>query len=249
MTFRNSDHILGGPEENLYTVANAITLLRTGVAVVLFSASAYLQDPRLNLAGLAVYWVGDVADGFFARRLDQETLFGAQWDILADRLSVAFFYLNYLVLYPDLTPSIVLFLVQFMMLDHYLSNQYLCWPILSPNYFYRVDHTIWALNWSKPGKACNTGLVTILLVVTKSNVVVLPLVIALIVVKLYSCMRLTRLKEPTVRIREPRTSASACELPQVVGLQSSLAARVTSPGLTLRFRRHLLERQAGRRLF
>ncbi len=128
-----------GPPENLCTAANAVTLLRLVVSTILFAASAFLHDPTLNLAGLAVYWVGDVADGYLARRLNQETLFGAQWDILADRLSVAFFYLNYLVLYPHLAPAIVLFLVQFMVVDHYLSNQYLRWPIMSPNYFYHVD--------------------------------------------------------------------------------------------------------------
>lgn len=192
-----------GVQENLRTAANAVTLTRLVVATALFAASAYLRDPALNLAGLAVYWLGDVADGFLARRLDQETLFGAQWDILADRLSVAFFYLNYLVLYPSLAPAITLFLVQFMVVDHYLSNQYLRWPIMSPNYFYRVDYRIWALNWSKWSKACNTGLVTILLLATKSNAVVLPVVIALLAVNLYSCARVARLHEPTVRLHEP----------------------------------------------
>lgn len=196
-------------EENLLTAANAITLLRTGAALILFSASVYLRDPMLNLAGLAVYWLGDVADGFLARRLGQETLFGAQWDILSDRLSVSFFYLNYLWFYPSLAPSIALFLLQFTVIDHYLSNQYLRWPIISPNYFYRVERTVWLLNWSKPGKMCNTGLVTLLLLATKSNLVVLPLVIALIVVKLVSCALVLRLSEPTARIREPRPSGAA----------------------------------------
>ena len=194
---------VGGSEEDLRTAANAVTLTRLIVATALFAASAYLRNPLLNLAGLAVYWLGDVADGFLARRLDQETLFGAQWDILADRMSVAFFYINYLVLYPSLAPVIVLFLVQFMVVDHYLSNQYLRWPIMSPNYFYKVDPRIWALNWSKLGKACNTGLVTILLLATKSNAVVLPVVLALLAVKLYSCVRVARLREPTMRVHEP----------------------------------------------
>jgi CDP-diacylglycerol--glycerol-3-phosphate 3-phosphatidyltransferase len=81
----------GDLKEDLRTAANAVTLTRLVVATALFAASAYLRNPVLNLAGLAVYWLGDVADGFLARRLDQETLFGAQWDILADRMSVAFF--------------------------------------------------------------------------------------------------------------------------------------------------------------
>jgi len=204
----------GGSEEDLRTAANAVTLTRLVVATGLFAASAYLRNPLLSLAGLAVYWLGDVADGFLARRLNQETLFGAQLDILADRMSVAFFYLNYLVIYPSLAPVIVLFLVQFMVVDHYLSNQYLRWPIMSPNYFYRVDHRIWALNWSKLGKTCNTGLVTILLLATKSNAVVLPVVIGLLAVKLYSCVRVARLREPTVRLHEPRRAAVGGFLPR-----------------------------------
>lgn len=203
MTHADTKRIGITAEENLRTVANVVTLLRIIISLLLFCAAAYEQSAALNLAGLAVYWLGDVADGFLARRLDQETLFGAQWDILGDRVSVAFFYLNSLWLYPYLLPSIALFLVQFMVLDHYLSNQYMRWPIMSPNYFYRVDRIIWQLNWSKPGKACNTGLVTLLLLVTKSNAVVLPVVIALLVIKSYSCVRLLRLKEPTERIHEP----------------------------------------------
>jgi CDP-diacylglycerol--glycerol-3-phosphate 3-phosphatidyltransferase len=197
----NERQVDGGMEENLGTAANVVTLTRLVVATALFAASAYLRNPLLNLAGLAVYWLGDVADGFLARRLNQETLFGAQLDILADRMSVAFFYLNYLVLYPHLAPVIVLFLVQFMVVDHYLSNQYLRWPIMSPNYFYRVDHRIWALNWSKLGKACNTGLVTLLLLLTKSNAIVLPVVIVLLAIKLYSSLRILRLHEPIERQR------------------------------------------------
>lgn len=216
----------GSAEENLYTAANAVTLLRLVISTILFAASAYLHNPALNLAGLAVYWVGDVADGFLARRLNQETLVGAQWDILADRLSVAFFYLNYLVLYPYLAPAIVLFLVQFMVVDHYLSNQYLRWPIMSPNYFYRVDPAIWRLNWSKPGKACNTGLITLLLLVTKSNAVVVPAVLVLLAIKLYSSARLLQLREPTVRQREPRPAkTTAKEQPRTATIQSSLAER------------------------
>jgi len=49
-------------------------------------------------------------------------------------------------------------------LDHYLSNQFIRWPILSPNYFYLVDRQTWLWLWSKPAKALNTGLVTLLLI-------------------------------------------------------------------------------------
>ena len=59
-----------------------------------------------------------------------------------------------------------------------------------------VDRTIWQLNWSVPGKLCNTGLVTILILATKSVWQVLPVLVGLICVKVYSCVRLHRLPPP-----------------------------------------------------
>ena len=43
------------------------------------------DDPRLLVAAYAVYWVGDIADGWAARRLGQETRAGAVLDIVSDR--------------------------------------------------------------------------------------------------------------------------------------------------------------------
>ncbi len=51
------------------------------------------------------------------------------------------------------------------------------------------------------GWRCNTGLVTFLLLLTKSNAIVLPVVIVLLAIKLYSSARLLRMHEPTVRQR------------------------------------------------
>ena len=75
-------------EEDLRTVANAITLLRIIISLLLFCAAAYQRSAMLNLAGLAVYWVGDVADGFLARRLNQTSSFGAFLDPVADKFLV-----------------------------------------------------------------------------------------------------------------------------------------------------------------
>lgn len=185
--------------EDLRTWANAVTLVRTVGGLVLFSVAAFKHNAAWNLAGLAVYWALDVFDGYLARALNQETRFGAQMDILSDRFLVAFFYLNYLAMYPDLAVIIALFLFEFMVLDHYLSNQFMRWPILSPNYFYVVDGTIWRLNWSVPGKFLNTGLVTILVLATKSVWPVLPVLVGLVCVKIYSCVRLHRLPPPEHR--------------------------------------------------
>jgi CDP-diacylglycerol--glycerol-3-phosphate 3-phosphatidyltransferase len=170
-----------------------VTLVRTLAGLALFSLAAYQRSAAWNFAGLAVYWVLDVFDGYLARALNQETRFGAQMDILSDRFLMAFFYLNYLTWHPELATAIALFLFNFMVLDHYLSNQFMRWPILSPNYFYVVDRRIWQLNWSLPGRFCNSGLVPILLLATRSVWPVLPVLVGLICVKIYSCVRLHRL--------------------------------------------------------
>jgi CDP-diacylglycerol--glycerol-3-phosphate 3-phosphatidyltransferase len=182
--------------ENLATWANVVTLGRTVAGLILFSLAAIEQSPMWNLAGLAVYWVFDCLDGFLARALDQETRVGAQMDILSDRFLMAFFYLNYLAMHPDLVSVIALFLFEFMVLDHYLSNQFMRWRLLSPNYFYVVDRTIWWLNWSAPGKFLNSGMVTILLLTTQSAWAVWPVLAVLYGIKTYSLIRLHRLPPP-----------------------------------------------------
>ena len=87
-------------------------------------------------------------------------------------------------------------LFEFMILDNYLSNQFLRWPILSPNYFYVVDRPIWRLNWSPPAKFFNSGMITILLLVAGSIWAVMPVLVALYGIKLYSAVRLHRLPLP-----------------------------------------------------
>jgi CDP-diacylglycerol--glycerol-3-phosphate 3-phosphatidyltransferase len=182
--------------EDLRTWANAVTLIRTVVGLALFTIAALEHSMAWNLAGLAVYWCLDGLDGRLARSLHQETRFGAQFDILSDRFLIAFFYLNYQALHPEAAVVIAPYLFEFMILDHYLSNQFMRWPILSPNYFYVVDRTIWRLNWSPPGKFFNSGMVTLLLLGTGSIWPVLPVLVALYGVKLYSAARLHSLPPP-----------------------------------------------------
>jgi CDP-diacylglycerol---glycerol-3-phosphate 3-phosphatidyltransferase len=148
----------------LYTWANLATVIRLVGALVLFAIG--WQDGRLRWAlyGLLVYWIGDLLDGWLARALRQETLFGAQMDILADRISVIIFYVSYIFHRPGKAAAGLLFLFEFAVLDTYLSNQFMRWPVLSPNYFYLVDRETWKWLWSKPAKAFNCGLVTLLLI-------------------------------------------------------------------------------------
>jgi CDP-diacylglycerol--glycerol-3-phosphate 3-phosphatidyltransferase len=187
----------GNPfQENLATWANGVTLIRTIVAIAFFCIASIEHSITWNLIGLAVYWGLDCLDGFLARALNQETRFGAQFDILSDRFLIAFFYLNYLAFHPELAAVIAVFLFQFMVIDHYLSNQFMRWQLLSPNYFYKVDRAIWWLNWSMPGKFFNSGAVTILLLATNSAWAAWPVLVILFAVKIYSWVRMHRLPLP-----------------------------------------------------
>ena len=182
--------------ESPWTWANLATIVRLLACLVIFAQAFRTRDETWNFVGLGVYWVLDVVDGFLARRFDQETRLGAQLDILADRVCVCLFYFNYVVLYPDMIVTGLLFLLQFMGIDHHLSNQYLRWPIKSPNYFDLVDKRVWALNWSKSGKLLNSAVVTLVLVGTKNVYAGSAVALAIIGLKLYSFMLLQRVPAP-----------------------------------------------------
>ncbi len=59
-----------------------------------------------------------------------------------------------------------------------------------------MDHKLWLLNWSHPGKAVNSGLFAILLVVTGSLWAGLVVAVALLGFKCWSLARLVRLGMP-----------------------------------------------------
>jgi len=151
-------------EREVYTWANLVTAIRVLGAFALFAIGWQTGLLRWSLYALLVYWIGDLLDGYLARKLRQETLLGAQFDILSDRISVIIFYITYIAHRPGKTLAALLFLFEFAVLDTYLSNQFMRWPVLSPNYFYQVDHDTWKWLWSKPAKAFNCGLVTLLLI-------------------------------------------------------------------------------------
>jgi CDP-diacylglycerol---glycerol-3-phosphate 3-phosphatidyltransferase len=182
--------------ESPLTWANLVTLVRVLGGVAVLSVAAVTHSEAWNFAGLAIYWLLDMLDGLLARRLRQETRLGAQLDILSDRLLVGFFYLNYLALHPSAVVAVALFLVQFCLIDHYLSNQFLRWPLLSPNYFHHVDRRIWLLNWSPAAKAVNSVLGTLLLVLTGWVWLSAFIAVALSAMKVYCWIRLQRLPSP-----------------------------------------------------
>ena len=189
--------ILADPaRERIGTPATIVTFVRTGAAVALAAVAASQGSKTLLVVALLVHWVGDSLDGQVARMFDCETRTGAVLDILSDRLCAAAFYIGLAWLEPNLAPAIFVYLAEFMVVDGFLSICFLAWPITSPNYFYVVDRRLWLLNWSHPGKAVNSGLFAILLLVTGWMWVGLAIAVVLLVHKCVSLVRLMRLGMP-----------------------------------------------------
>jgi len=182
--------------ERLGTPANVITLVRTVAAVATAGVAAQQESLTLLVVALAVYWVGDILDGAVARLRGCETRIGATLDILSDRFCAASFYLGLVWLMPDLTWPVMVYLAEFMVVDCFLSLAFLAWPIRSPNYFFVVDRRLWLWNWSKTGKAVNSSVFAVLLLVTESVVLGLVVALALLLLKCVSLVRLMRLGLP-----------------------------------------------------
>ncbi len=182
--------------ERLWTSATVITFVRTAISVSLAAWAAYDGSLRLLVVALVVYWFGDMLDGFVARVRDEETRIGAVMDIFSDRFCAGAFYIGLAWLEPHLSPAIFVYLAEFMVIDCFISIAFLAWPIRSPNYFYEVDRRIWLWNWSKPGKATNSALFAVLLLVTEWMWLGLAIATALLVLKLVSLKWLMDLKLP-----------------------------------------------------
>lgn len=176
------------------TVANAITLVRTVLAVFLALVGMSSGDLAVLGLGYAVYWVGDVLDGWSARRLDQETRLGAVLDIVCDRACTILLCAGLVAHLPGVLPLALVFLLSFAVVDTMLSLAFLCWPLVSPNDFHHVDHRVWRLNWSPAAKAANTAGV-VLAVLLGAYAVGLVLALAVLAVKVWSSTRVLALLE------------------------------------------------------
>jgi CDP-diacylglycerol--glycerol-3-phosphate 3-phosphatidyltransferase len=182
--------------ERLGTSATVITGVRTVAAVILAALAARQESITLLVAALVVYWVGDSLDGFVARIRGCETRIGAVLDILSDRFCAASFYIGLVWLHHEFALPVFIYLAEFMVVDCFLSMAFLAWPIRSPNYFYVVDRPLWLWNWSKPGKAVNSSLFAVLLLVTGWVWLGVAIATALLVMKSVSLGRLGRLGMP-----------------------------------------------------
>jgi phosphatidylglycerophosphate synthase len=190
---------LGAPV-TLVNVPNAITAVRTAASVGLAVAALTGHSVRLLVAAYLVYWIGDVLDGAAARALGQETRTGAVFDIVADRACTSACAAALVVLRPDTALPIAVFLVQFMVIDQLLSLMFLRWPLLSPNYFARVDERIHRWNWSPPAKALNTAAVVVLAICTPAAVAV-TFALGVTVVKIVSLIHVAKLPADLPHLR------------------------------------------------
>src|SRR3954469_9734638 len=182
--------------ERIGTPATIVTFVRTAVSIALAALAVNQDSKTLLVVALLVHWVGDSLDGQVARMFDCETRTGAVLDILSDRLCAAAFYIGLAWLEPHLAPAIFVYLAEFMVIDGFLSICFLAWPITSPNYFYVIDRRLWLLNWSHPGKAVNSGLFAILLLVTGWVWVGLAIALVLLAHKSVSLLKLMKLGMP-----------------------------------------------------
>ncbi len=178
-----------------YSEANLVTLLRLAGSLVFFILAAVRGDPTANFIGLGIHWLGDVLDGALARKARQETVLGAEIDIIADRVEILFFYVNFLHFHPGVAVAAAVYVLDFAFVDFYLSNQFLKFDLISPNYFGRVDRRVFLLNFSPGGKFVNSTVVTLLLIFLPAwQAAAAALAGGLIVVKVYSIRRLARIR-------------------------------------------------------
>ena len=182
--------------ERLGTSANVVTCVRTIGSVLLAGLAVREDSLQLLVAALVVYWLGDMLDGFVSRVRGCETRIGAVLDILCDRFCAAAFYLGLAWLSPEFVLPVFVYLAEFMVIDCFLSLAFLAWPLRSPNYFYVVDRRLWLWNWSKPGKAVNSSLFAVLLLVTGWVWLGVAIAAALLVLKSVSLVWLGRIGLP-----------------------------------------------------
>jgi phosphatidylglycerophosphate synthase len=172
---------------SISSAPNVVTLIRLAACLVLFALAVVKDREIFNFIGLAVHWVGDTLDGWFARTFKQETVLGAEIDIIADRVEALFFFINFIHFHPGLVLPVIVYILNFAFVDFYLSYQFVKYDIISINYFGRVDRRVYALNFSPPAKFANSApVILVLIFLPKLWVAALVMAFALIVVKVYS---------------------------------------------------------------
>jgi CDP-diacylglycerol--glycerol-3-phosphate 3-phosphatidyltransferase len=183
------------PPESVFSVPNVITLLRFVLSMVFFILAIQKMDITYNYIGLAIHWLGDMADGNYARFFKQETIVGAEMDLIADRVEILFFFIIFLVFYPQLYLPVTVYIFNFAFLDFYLCYQFVKFDIISINYFYKVDRVVYQYNFSFWAKILNSTMIIFLLILLP-ELWVLTTVLALgwVGIKSYSIYRVVKLR-------------------------------------------------------
>src|SRR5699024_2024891 len=99
--------------DRVRTVPNGVTVVRTVGAVVVAGLALAWAVPWMLVVAYGIYWVGDMLDGFLARRLGQETRLGAVLDIVSDRACTSVLCSGVVVTYPEFTVVVIPFFVSF----------------------------------------------------------------------------------------------------------------------------------------
>src|SRR3954454_10242776 len=215
--------VLADPtRERIGTPATIVTFIRTAASIPLAAYAASHGSKTLPVVALLLHRARVSLRRQIARMFDCETRTGAVLDILSDRLCAAAFYIGLAWLEPSLAPAIFVYLAEFMVVDGFLSICFLAWPITSPNYFYVIDRRLWLLNWSHPGKAVNSGLFAILLLVTGWMWVGLAIALVLLAHKSISLAHLMKLAMPL----------SGAPLPHLVEAEERFGMDLGSASLT-----------------
>jgi CDP-diacylglycerol--glycerol-3-phosphate 3-phosphatidyltransferase len=150
--------------QSIYSEPNIITLVRLSASLVFFALAVLKHRELYNFIGLGIHWFGDLADGWYARRFKQETVLGAEIDIIADRVETLFFFINFIHFHSGLWLPVLVYVLDFAFVDFYLSYQFVKYNIISINYFAKVDRRVYALNFSPPAKFCNSTIPPLILI-------------------------------------------------------------------------------------
>jgi len=179
-----------------YSEANILTIIRIIICLSLYAAAILYKNPLYNYIGFFTHWILDYIDGFIARHFKQETVLGAEWDIIADRLEIIIFYIIFLHFKPELILPSMLYLIDYAFIDFYLSYQFVKFNIISPNYFDQVDGIVYKLNFSPLAKFSNSSVVTLTLIFLPQLWIAVSIYASgLIFVKSYSVYRLLTLNK------------------------------------------------------
>ncbi|MCW2618631.1 MAG: hypothetical protein JWR28_1780 [Modestobacter sp.] len=179
----------------LLNAANVVTVIRTLGSLALMATAAVQHSWPWLLSAYLTYWVGDSADGNIARWRGQETRFGAVFDVVCDRINCISCALV-LLMFVDAPWPVAVFLFQFVVVDLPLTLLPMRWPVLSPNYFHLIDRQAYTLNWHVVAKVTNTTLLVLLLVFVPDQRIALVAASIVLVIKIYSLVRVLRLTVP-----------------------------------------------------